>query len=249
MKKFVYTSLLAALVLAAGGLLSCKGGYTDPSYKDYHEVYGGGGSGSGGGNSGGGNTTTDLNYSATTDDIVLVFRDSPRAAIRSGSYRASIGDAEGSARAALTTGSFYEIYYHGDLVSNGTISVTGSTITFTCTVTYGTFTATINGDDISFAGTVALNDGSTQSFSGNFSKQNQSGANPFIGTWHESTYGGAVVVQSSTWEYSDGWWSHFSGTYTYIGNTATYYFSGNSYPNVTTIINGAFHTQGLRFSK
>jgi hypothetical protein len=43
MKKFVYTSLLAALILAAGGLLSCTGPYTDPSYKDYHETSGGGG--------------------------------------------------------------------------------------------------------------------------------------------------------------------------------------------------------------
>uniref|UniRef100_UPI000A8637ED hypothetical protein n=1 Tax=Treponema endosymbiont of Eucomonympha sp. TaxID=1580831 RepID=UPI000A8637ED len=148
---------------------------------------------------------------------------------------------------ALTTGSYYyEIYYHGYLESNGRISVSGTAITFTCTAG-GTFTATISGDNISFAGDVVFNDGSSQSFPGNFSRQNQGGANPFIGTWYD-TEGGHVVATSSTWAYS-GKGGYSSGTYTYIGNTATYYVSGESYPNVTTIVNGVFHTQGLAFSK
>jgi hypothetical protein len=49
MKKFVYPCLLIAIIFAVGGLFSCKGTYTDPSYKDSQEAYGGGsGSGTGG---------------------------------------------------------------------------------------------------------------------------------------------------------------------------------------------------------
>ncbi|GHV73775.1 hypothetical protein AGMMS49940_10770 [Spirochaetia bacterium] len=238
-KRFVFVGTMAALALGLV-LIGCDNGSTS-------------GGGNGGGGGGGGNITTDLTYSATTEDVVFVIRDTPRVALSSSSYRASISDAGGGERAALTAGSYYyEIYHFANLVSHGAIQIVfeGTKITFTCTVNGSSFTGNITDDKLSFVDPIVLDDGDSWTFADDLSIQNQGGPNPFIGTWNDE-WGYPNVITSSTWKYSYMGIAEltYTGTYTYIGNTATYFFDGSIYPYVTTIINGVFHAQGIAYTK
>jgi hypothetical protein len=190
------------------------------------------------------NGTTDeiadaLTYSSATEDLVITFPFVPRA--------------------ALPNGTRYEIYYQGNLVSRGTIVVddAGADITFKPSRGAG-FKATISGNDITFQGsiTITTSKGESITISGKLTLETYSKTNPFVGTWDgwdDYEKRGSVTVTETTWRYSEpGYSCH--GTYTHIGNTATYNETGNSDgsrdPNtyVTRLINGAFHTQDITFS-
>jgi hypothetical protein len=166
-------------------------------------------------------------YSSSDEDMVIVFK-------------------EMGTRAVLESGFLFEIYYDGNIVSSGTIMVSEPTITFRGKG--GTFTASISGDIITFNDDIIKDDGGTLTPSGSFSKETQSGdPNPFVGIWNGDD-GSVLTVTEDTWRY-DGPDANVGGTYTRIGNTATYYFEGQTYPNVTRIINEVFHTQSITFFK
>jgi hypothetical protein len=176
----------------------------------------------------GSGSTTELTYSSATEDLVIVFK-------------------EPEARAALASGTSYEIYKDGNRVSHGTITVTDITITFT-TAGNQTFTANISNGAITFVGTITIitDNGGSLTVSGSLTKEAQNSSNPFVGTW-DSNVGGTLIVTQNTWQYSRIG-SSFGGEYTYIGNTATYWYTGNTqHPYVTRLINGVFHTQGDTF--
>jgi hypothetical protein len=184
-------------------------------------------------------TTPYLTYSAEDTDLVTVFKDqNPTSAFRT------------VANGKIETGMLYEIYQDGDMISHGTITVTGTTITFTSVNGGSSFSADISSDSITFTSDITTDEGGALTVTGeDLGKEEQTDApNPFVGTWY-SDRGGTVIVTETTWRYSNIWGYSDNGTYTYIGNTATYYFAGDDYPNVTRIIDGVFHTQGETFSR
>jgi len=63
-----------------------------------------------------------------------------------------------------------------------------------------------------------------------FAACEEDNSNPFIGNWSGTTDFGVVrlTVTTSTWTYDEGSYSHYSGTYTYSGNIATFIFNGNT---------------------
>jgi hypothetical protein len=253
MKKYFCMPVIAGILfLTFFAFTSCTGAYIDPSYADYMNN-GGGDSGGGGddgggdgdgGSGGGGGDQTDLTYSASTGDYVIVIKkaSSQTLSVATGAYLSQ----------ADSTGS-YQLYYNGDLVSSGTAIIISQTITFTCSYGEGqTFSATINSVTISFTSTtIPTNNGRTITIPNVFSKQTGTGTNPFVGTWYDGE-GGSVVITQFTWAYSNRYsnrYNNLGGTYTHIGNTAAYRGYNSKHLYVTTIINGVFHTQGLAFSK
>jgi hypothetical protein len=208
-------------------------------------------------------TTPGLTYSASgTEDLVIYFNDPTPSAFR------SVADG------TLEDGMLYEIYKNGYILSNGTITITAGTITFTNTDRGKNFTATISDSgSISFDSVIILNltvdesldlSGETLDVSsaGDLGKEEETSVNPFIGTWIGNWGWGSVTVTANTWHYSQPDYSCY-GQYTYIGKTATYTETGNSSgyrdPNtyMTTIVPvtyededyDVFHTQGITFAK
>jgi hypothetical protein len=200
------------------------------------------------GSSGGNDTaviTPDLTFSCDSEDIVIVFKEAG-------------GSPNIRAVTELADGTYdYEIFKDGKLILTGTVTLSGTTLTFTCSYDNTTqFIGTISGDTITFAGSqpVVLDDGTPETAGAtNFYKQSQDGDNPFPGIWDGSN-GGTVVVRQSTWAYSHPNGDRKNGTYTYVGNVANYRYSGSDTENVTTIVNGAYHIQdgetpsGITFS-
>jgi hypothetical protein len=227
---------IISLVLVFGTMaVSCDNG-TNPNTDTGDGTGTNDGTGNGTDNGTGTDGGAELTYISATEDLVIVFK-------------------EPAARVALATGTLYEIYKNGNIISHGTITVdsAGTTITFT-TAGNKTFTATISGGAITFAGSIIKDDGGSLTVSGSLSKEAEKSSNPFVGTWDSNDqYGGTVTVTQDTWQYSNRYGDIARGTYTYIGNTATYRETYNNYgpldtrTYVTTIVNGVFHTKGIEF--
>jgi hypothetical protein len=66
-------------------------------------------------------------------------------------------------------------------------------------------------------------------------------SNQFVGSWSGYDTGGDYMIMTATsstwtatWPGVEGW-GPFSGTYTYSGNTATLYISGEGYAGTATV--------------
>jgi hypothetical protein len=183
--------------------------------------------------------TPELNYSSDTDDMVIVFKEAPAANIR------AVTELE------LKDGLLFSIFFDGNEISNGYISVNLPTITFICGFDNNrTFTATVDGGSIEFDNGIIDNNDNNQTVTYVFTKEEDNGVNPFPGTWYDDD-GGWVVVTQNTWAYSNPspWVNPSNGTYTYIGKTATYLHSGSDTIYVTRLYGEQFHTEGRTFSK